>query len=58
MAIELGFEDAVFRKEIRSDLLLVLLEPSSPRSRGQDKPHDFYTYCLSSNDSANILSYQ
>ena len=28
-ATELSFEDAVFRKEIRDDLLLVPLEPSS-----------------------------
>jgi hypothetical protein len=27
-APELGFEDAIFLKEIRDDLLLVLLEPS------------------------------
>jgi hypothetical protein len=28
-ATEPGFEDAIFLKEIRDDLLLVLLEPSS-----------------------------
>jgi hypothetical protein len=31
-ATELGFEDAIFLKEIRDDLLLVPLEPS--RNRG------------------------
>jgi len=29
VAIEAGFEDAIFLKEICDDLLLVLLEPSS-----------------------------